>query len=220
MRHDLTDITIVLDGSGSMAQRRGDTIAGFDAYINEQRLADGDATISLVVFNELLQWVYTAKPLAEVGGLDDYRPQSGTALLDAMGTAIMLTGERLARMREADRPSKVIQLVISDGKENSSSHFTKPQVAQLVREQTDVYKWLFSFLGTTFDAIGEADSLGIPMAAAMNFTAGKGGVRKAYAAAGASTRRARGQHVNSGNMRAAAAYTSAEREDAATPDNE
>lgn len=222
MRSDLTDITIVLDGSGSMLKRRDDTIAGFDVFVDAHRRADGDATLSLLVFNESLQWVFTGRPLAAVQPLDDsdYRPNSGTALLDALGTAITVTGDRLSRMPERDRPGKVILLTISDGLENSSSRFTKPQVNDLIRHQTDAYQWLFTFLGTTFDAIGEAGSLGIPQAVALNFTDQKGGVRRAYAAAGAATTRARGQHVNSASMWEAATYTTAERQDAATPDED
>ncbi len=47
MREDYTDITFLLDDSGSMSGRTGDTIGGYNAFIKEQKEVPGFATMTL-----------------------------------------------------------------------------------------------------------------------------------------------------------------------------
>ena len=44
---EITDISIILDRSGSMASVRDDTIGGFNEFLKEQREKGGDSTIIL-----------------------------------------------------------------------------------------------------------------------------------------------------------------------------
>jgi len=82
-------------------------------------------------------------------------------LLDAVGRAINETGERLARMAEADRPGLVIFVIVTDGEENSSSEFSKPQIREKIAEQQAKFNWQFTFLGANQDAFAEAGGMGI-----------------------------------------------------------
>ena len=56
-----TDITMVLDRSGSMQSIKNDTIGGFDAFISEQRRLPGRCTVSLVQFDNEYEEVYTGR---------------------------------------------------------------------------------------------------------------------------------------------------------------
>ena len=79
---------------------------------------------------------------------------------DALGNFITKIGSDLAKMREADRPDKVIVVVLTDGQENMSQAWTRSRVKDLVKLQEDVYKWNFVFLGSNMDAVAEGASIG------------------------------------------------------------
>ena len=90
-----------------------------------------------------------------------------------MGRAINETGERLAKMKEAERPGLVIFVINTDGLENSSREFTKDQIKEMIEHQQKQYKWHFTFLGADQDAFAEAGGLGIPRASSAAFSSDK-----------------------------------------------
>jgi Mg-chelatase subunit ChlD len=183
-----TDITVILDKSGSMEVRRTDAIGGFNALVDDQKVQPGVAALSLVQFDTSYQVTFTGKAPIDVPALtmETYTPSGGTALLDAMGKTISATGERLAAMREADRPQKVIVVIITDGEENSSHEFTYPQVNEMICHQRDVYKWEFIFVGTNQDAIASASKIGIAAHSALTYGTSGRAARAAMSAVAAS----------------------------------
>ena len=66
MRDDFSDITIVLDRSGSMEAVADDTIGGFNRFLLDQKQAPGDGVLTLVQFDNEYEFVHTAVPLKEV----------------------------------------------------------------------------------------------------------------------------------------------------------
>ena len=114
-----------------------------------------------------------------------------TALLDAVGRAINETGERLAKMAEAARPSLVIFVVMTDGQENSSKEFNKSQIKEMIERQQNDYDWHFTFLGANQDAFAEAGGMGIHADGVADYAANK--VAAAYAATGGKVARMRAQ---------------------------
>ena len=162
MKADLTDITLVVDRSGSMAQIREDAEGGVNTFIARQAKELGEALLTLVQFDTEYEFLLKGVPIQQAQGYE-LVPRGMTALLDAVGRAITETGERLAKMAEEDRPGLVIFVVVTDGHENSSKEFTsKNQISGMVREQEDKYQWKFVFLGANMDAIATAAGLGIP----------------------------------------------------------
>lgn len=168
MRADLTDITLVVDRSGSMESIREDAEGGINALVREQAKEPGEALLTLVQFDTEYEFVHEGVPLQEV---PEYHlaPRGATALLDAVGQAINATGERLAKMAEADRPGLVIFVVATDGLENSSQEFSKPQIKKMIERQQNEYSWQFTFLGANQDAFDEARQLGVHSAGVANF---------------------------------------------------
>jgi hypothetical protein len=158
---DLTDITIVLDRSGSMMPIKKDTIGGFNEFIQKQRQVPGACNISLVQFDHEYEALYSGKPVNDAPLLDDttYVPRGFTALLDAVGRTIQNTIQRIGLMTE--KPAKVLFVVVTDGHENASKEINKAQLVKLIKEQTEVAKWEFVYLGATEDAFDEASRLGI-----------------------------------------------------------
>ena len=119
-------------------------------------------------FDTSYEFVHHGVPISQVPRYELY-PRGATALLDAVGRAINETGSRLAAMPEQDRPGLVIFVIVTDGHENSSHHFTKPQIQEMIRRQQDVYSWQFTFLGADQDAFDEAAQMGIDAAGVAAF---------------------------------------------------
>jgi len=155
-----TDITLVLDRSGSMQSIKDDTVGGFDAFVAEQRSLPGRCAVSLVQLDNEYEEVYTGRPIAEVPGLS-LVPRGPTAMLDAIGRAVNATGARPAAMPEDARPGTVIVGIMTDGLENASREFTYPMVKALIEQQERVHGWTFMYMGANQDAIEVGADLGV-----------------------------------------------------------
>lgn len=179
-----TDITVLLDRSGSMASIKSAMESGFREFMQQHR-AVPSSRLTLVQFdtNDPQEVAFTAKPISEAPDLD-ITPRGGTPLLDALCRAIDSTGARLAAMSYADRPERVLFVIITDGQENSSHEFRREDVRTRVTRQADAYKWQFMYLGANQDAFAEAASFGIPKGATAAYAAshaGTGNVMRAMA---------------------------------------
>lgn len=178
-----TLVAVVLDRSGSMGFIRQPTIDGFNGFLAEQKKSTADeARLTLVQFDHEYLVVHNNLPLADVPDLtaETFVPRGNTALLDALGRAIISTGETLAAMAEDERPEQVVFVIITDGQENASREYTKAKIAEMVKIQTEVYKWQFVFLGANMDAIGEGAGMGVHLNNAMTFSADERGVGVMY----------------------------------------
>jgi hypothetical protein len=146
---NLTEIVAILDRSGSMHSLKSDTIGGFNNFIAEQKKTAGKAILTRVQFDNQYQVDFEGKDINEVEDLNDktYVPRGSTALLDAVGRTINVVGARLSSLPEEKRPGQVIFLIITDGHENASREFSASKVKEMVKHQSDVYKWSFVFLG-------------------------------------------------------------------------
>ncbi len=174
MKENLTQITIVLDRSGSMGSVREATISGFNEFVKGQRAAPGEANLTLIQFDtENAYEMVFDKPILECPNLslETYRPRGGTPLHDAVGRTITMLGQKLKNMPESDRPGKVVIVVMTDGLENSSHEYTAPQIAEMIKSQHEVYKWEFLFLGANQDAILTGEQLNIPRGQTMSYAA-------------------------------------------------
>lgn len=163
---DYTDITFIIDKSGSMLKLTLDTIGGFNTFLKDQQSIPGKCSLSLVQFNEKVYNKYTGVDINLVAPLDEtsYKTGGWTALLDALGRTIDLTGQRFAAMREEDRPGKVLFVIITDGQENESREYSADQVRAMIKKQEKDYKWNFTFMGADLSSIREAQALGIDSA--------------------------------------------------------
>ena len=169
MNENLTDITLVMDRSGSMEARRRDAEGGVNAFIQAQAREPGEAVLTLVQFDTEYEAVHNGVPIHEVPRFI-LRPRGATALLDAVGRAILETGKRLEAMPEAERPGLVVFVINTDGLENSSREFTRDRIRQMVQHQQDVYNWQFTYLGANQDAFAEGGGMGIHRAGIADFS--------------------------------------------------
>jgi len=161
MNKEYTHISMVIDRSGSMATCWNDVVGGYEQIIKENKAAPGDCTFTVAAFDTEYDLVEDFTDIQNVDEKLKVNPRGGTALLDAIGKTIVSVGEKFAKMKEVDRPAKVIMLIQTDGEENSSKEFTKDAIKKLIDEHTNVWKWQFQFLGADLKSVNEAKSWGI-----------------------------------------------------------
>jgi hypothetical protein len=155
-----TAIAIVMDRSGSMQRIQSDAEGAIKQFVADQRLVEGKATLTLCKFDTEIELPYILTPLTEVGDIE-LLPRGATALNDAVGSTITRMGEELAKLPEAERPGKVLFVIVTDGYENSSKEWTRSKVFETIKRQTDQWKWDFVFLAANQDAWATAQSYGI-----------------------------------------------------------
>ena len=188
MNKDLTDITLIVDRSGSMTSCREEAQNGINHFIKAQKETPGKATLTLVQFDTEYEFVHNGKPINEVGDFS-LVPRGMTALLDSVGRAINEAGKRIESLPEDQRPGLVVFGITTDGQENASHEFTRAKIKEMIEHQRSVYNWQFTFLGANQDAFLEAASLGIAATATANFSTKNSEV--AYAAMSNSVSRSR-----------------------------
>lgn len=197
MKENYTDITFLLDRSGSMLSIRAQAISAFNEFLKDQQEAPGEATFTLITFNHDFFFDKIQRPIKEVEPLtlERYQPDGNTAYWDALSRAMEMTGARLEKMAEAERPSRVVFVIYTDGEENSSKEI-RPQTVHLLRarveHQQQVYNWQFMFLGAGIDAVAAAAQIGIPQAQALNVATGGQGLNAAVRSASKNLRSYRG----------------------------
>ncbi len=156
----MTSINVILDRSGSMYGCVGDTLGGFNHFIEKQKKDNPSGTVTLNLFAHDYDTVYENTPVDQVQTLtnDTYFPRGQTALLDAIGNTI----------KKIETQEKPMVVIITDGYENASAKFTHAHVKDLISMKESL-GWNFVFLGANQDAIKVGGVLGIPEESAMTF---------------------------------------------------
>lgn len=168
---DYTDITVLVDRSGSMQNIASAMESGFDEFLQKHR-ENPSTRITLIQFdgNNPQDVVYVARPVADAGKLV-IEPRGMTPLRDALCEAIDSTGSRLARLAESERPDKVLLITVTDGLENASQRFSREDVRRRIDTQQRSYNWEFVYLGANQDAIKVGQDLGFDWKKSMTYTA-------------------------------------------------
>ena len=201
-KHALT--LIILDKSGSMDEIKTDTVGSVNTYIEQQKKLPGTCEFALVQFNSevsdiKLQDIQNVTPISN----DDYIPSGLTALNDAIGITVENLGKILNERNESERPELVTICIITDGEENSSRKFKLNDVKEMVKHQTDAYKWNFLFLGADIDSFANGSARGISISNTSNYIKSPIGTKAAFAAASYATSCLRtGGDINDINMSA------------------
>ena len=182
MKKGLTELVMILDRSGSMQGLEADTIGGFNSMIEKQKKEDGEAYVSVILFDDINEVLYDRVPVGKVEHMTDkqYFVRGCTALLDAVGGAIHHIGNVHKYAREEDRPEKTIFVITTDGFENASRIYSYDRVRKMVEHEKEKYGWEFLFLGANIDAIETAGRFGIGADRAANFHNDSEGIELNY----------------------------------------
>ena len=171
MKKGLTELVFILDRSGSMSGLEADTIGGFNGLLEKQKKEEGDAFVSVVLFDDETEVLYDRVDIQKIEPMNDnqYYVRGCTALLDAVGRAIRHIGNVHKYARPEDVPEKTLFIITTDGMENASREFTYDKVRRMIERQKGQYHWEFLFLGANIDAVKEAGKFGIHASRAVTY---------------------------------------------------
>ncbi|MCR5564932.1 MAG: VWA domain-containing protein [Gammaproteobacteria bacterium] len=181
MKKGLTELVFVLDMSGSMSGLTQDTIGGFNSLIEKQKKEEGEAIVTLAVFNNEVYSIFDRIPIKDVKKLTekDYCPQGCTALLDAVGFTINHIDAKHLELKDEFLPEKVMMVITTDGMENSSEEYTYTSIRRMIDKKKEL-GWEFIFLGANIDVQTEARKFGINEANAAEYNCDKKGLKISY----------------------------------------
>lgn len=173
-------IVFVIDESGSMGSLQSDVIGGFNKLIDDQLQVEGKADVTLITFANTVKVLLDNVDIEQVDYLTNqsYRPSGGTAMNDAIGTALTKV------LREA--PEKAIINIFTDGYENVSTDFNAAQVKELV-QQVEAKGYQVVFLAANIDEVAVGHTFGLAAGMTRGFTADAKGMEVAYLQASAAT---------------------------------
>ncbi len=194
-------IGFVLDQSGSMAPLSRSTIEGFNQMLGEQKELDGNAWLSLTVFDTRFDVRYAAWGIKDVSSLgsatNPYTPGGGTALYDAFCATV--DGIEAWLKNNPWFSGKVVIMTWTDGYENSSRQFTLDDVNNRIKSKTDA-GWEFAMLGAGGAGWLEAKNFATPVYNTAQVQATDRGYRQAYAGVSSSLRSLRSNASSTLNL--------------------
>ena len=172
-----TEIVCVLDRSGSMGSIIDDAIEGFNTFLKEQKKIEGEASITIALFDHEYQLLKDNVDIKKVKKLtsDDWMPRGTTALYDAIGKTILTVKERHKKIKKDNRPN-VIFCIVTDGMENDSKEFDNETINKLIDKQKKK-KWGFVYLAANQDAFAVGSTMGLTRGATLDFSPDKHGVK-------------------------------------------
>lgn len=147
-----TYIIVLLDGSGSMKVGKSITMKGYNEQVDIIRgnaESGGETLVSLMVFNDRhCRWMYQNRTVHALEKLDDdnYRPNDGTPLYDAVGDALDAV-ERFAGIQDPN--TAVLFAVVTDGEDTTSTRWRERtrELGRRVGALTETGRWTFTLLG-------------------------------------------------------------------------
>lgn len=160
---------ILLDRSGSMQTRWGETIGALNAYV--AGLAGDKATkkteVTVAAFDNQDPFLIlrgsvkagTWSPISQ----DEVSPRGMTPLYDAIG--------RLVTTVRNDSPKKATIVIITDGAENGSREIKKDAAKSMLDDMRGK-KFDVVFIGADFDAFAQGSGLGNMAQSTLNMSAG------------------------------------------------
>ncbi len=155
-------VIFILDDSGSMQSCRNQTISGYNEYLQGQMESEVPTFVSLYKFDGCsVNSLYSRVPVSTAPklNLETYNPQGGTNLLDAIGSVILETNQKLSAIGNVANRDSVTLVILTDGEENSSREFTNENIKMMV-EKAETKNWSFFFFGANIDAFSVGSSLG------------------------------------------------------------
>ncbi len=177
---NLTDITIILDRSGSMESIKEATITAFNLFVKQQKEDGLPTNLSFIQFDDQYEQNFVEKNIHLVKELNaqTFQPRGMTALLDAIGSTIKAAKKRIKKSEI--KPDKVILTIITDGYENASTKYTREKIFRMIRKREEKDNWKFLFLAANQDAIYEGSKFGIHEDRAMTYRQDNTGTRDAF----------------------------------------
>ena len=181
-KNNITELVFILDRSGSMAGLESDTVGGFNSMIEKQKKQDGVCYVSTVLFANESRVIHDRVSLDRIRPMtaDDYVVGGCTALIGAIGDAIVHIGNIHKYARPEDVPANTVFVITTDGMENASHKFRADQVRSMIQRKKESDGWEFLFIAANIDAVQTAGRFGIAPDRAVNYHADRKGTEVVY----------------------------------------
>lgn len=164
-----TLVNFLLDRTGSMQRIKGDTIGGFNAYLDALEREAGDLVeFTFLTFDSIsTDKICVGAALKNVARLTDgtYVPRANTPLVDAFVKLIKATEEQVAKRTDSPR---VIVVAQTDGEENCSHEYTTADLTALIKRKT-ADGWEFVFMGANIDAYQAGHRFGVSVGSTVSY---------------------------------------------------
>jgi len=135
-----------------------DVIGGFNRLLDDQKKAEGEADLTLILFDSKYHVVHQKSNIKSVGPLTKnvYYTGGSTSMNDAIMHAIKTVGNEIASTPENERPHQVVMIIHTDGHENSSVEFSNStggtsKVQRAIATQKEKYDWKVIMLGADIE---------------------------------------------------------------------
>ena len=174
------DIWFLLDRSGSMASIAPDVVRGFDEFFAEQRTQEGDATVTLIQFDDQDSHdvLVDARPLRKVRSIRGrFEPRGCTPLYDAIGRLLDRAERRLAR--HGANPADQLVVIFTDGLENASRDWDARRINGRIGDLRKA-GWTFVFLCANQDSYATGGQMAMAAGNTANFAASPASVAASY----------------------------------------
>lgn len=153
-----TDITMIVDRSGSMTGLQEQVIKSYNDFLKEQKAVKGKASITLIQFDDQYELNYEGIDLQKANELnaETYEPRGMTALNDAIGRTIVNMKKRLKNTH-----ANVVVVITTDGMENASVEFRRSQIRKMIRDCEKNLGWKFIYLAADDASFDEYEEMGM-----------------------------------------------------------
>lgn len=177
-----TIVHLLVDKSGSMSAIREKTVDAINEYMNSLKKDNvKDKTlINLSFFSKTfgsknpygnlnIENVCKVTPLERFEDirLEDFAPDGGTPLYDAIGKASKEIDEVVASCKE--RPD-ILFIIVTDGMENASQEYKQDTIRSLLNSKEES-GWTVVYLGANQDAWAVGGGMGLSQANTMSYSA-------------------------------------------------
>lgn len=160
MNNNLQELVFVLDHSSSVDKYIKDATSGLKTLLAQQASLPGDTNVTLALFGGEYKMMMNAVSIKKAKLDEKAIKIAGVCpFIDSAVHTVNEVGKRLSDTLEQNRPSKVIVVMVVLGRDNASKKHTYAELSEIIRRQTEVYKWKF-YLVTDFSIIME--KLGLP----------------------------------------------------------
>lgn len=169
---------LVIDESGSMYDDRKKTIASVNHQLNTVRELVGihegaiKYLVAITTFNGRVRHRYSPRRVTKIDSIqwEDYMPGGGTALLDAIGFSISKSKSHVVEAGYHASEIEVVMMILTDGYENSSVHYSRAKIAKKIRKLEGGGQWKFIFLGADIDCLDTIRDLNIKTCNTLEFS--------------------------------------------------
>jgi len=170
---------LIIDASGSMSSKVDEVRGGINQIFKDLK---DDILSQPEILNEItvvdfsshgdFRILYNAVKPADLVEMkaEDYQTRAMTALYDAIGKAFGLVKE------DCDG---VLVTIFTDGAENDSKEFKSADVKKLIQDK-EAKGWTVTFMGTTQEAMMQAQSIGISRDKMLSYVNSKEGTSAAF----------------------------------------